>query len=378
MHRGFLVIFIVSAVLAVTSSARPQNRLHTEAQARRAADRLQALQREADALAAQEKTLLVELRQLEVDRDIQSEKLRRVDVDLGTVTRQIEQTNARVEALERQRESTQPALELRLVELYKLGSGGYARLLLGLTDLRQLGRAYRTVAAMAELDRQRFEEHRRTLDALRAERVTLAQRRSSTARLQRQARAARAALDRATMTRTALIAEIDARRDLNARLASELQAAQQRLQQMLAGVASARLEPVTLPLRAFQHDLDWPTPGRVTARFGRRPGVSATSSLNGIEIGSGEGTPVRAVHEGTIAYAEPFTGYGNLVIIDHGAQTYSLYGYLASLEVARGARIERGELVGHAGQTPTGTPALYFELRIDGKAVDPVEWLKRR
>ena len=378
MYRGFLMFFIVTGLLTVASDVRSQNRSHTEAQARRATDRLQALQRESDALAAQEKTLLVELRQLEIEREIQSEKLRRVDADLDTVTRQIDQTNTRVTTLERQRESTQPALETRLVELYKLGSGGYARLLLGVNDLRQFGRAYRTVAAMAELDRQRIEEHRRTLEELRTERGTLTQRQASTARLQREARAARTALDRATMTRTALVAEIDARRDLNARLAGELHSAQQRLQQMLSGVASARSEPVTLPLRAFQHDLDWPSPGRVTARFGRRTGLDATSSLNGIEIGAGEGTPVRAIHEGTIAYAEPFTGYGNLVIVDHGAQAYSLYGYLASLQTARGARIERGDLIGHAGQTPMGTPALYFELRIDGKAVDPVEWLKRR
>jgi septal ring factor EnvC (AmiA/AmiB activator) len=378
MLRRLILVFIAIGILAVASDVHSQNRSHTEAQARRATDRLLVLQREAVALAAQEKTLLVELRQLEIDREIQSEKLRRVDTDLATVAREIDETNTRVETLERQRESTQPALESRMVELYKLGSGGYARLLLGVNDLRQFGRAYRTVAAIAELDRQRIEEHRRTLEALRLERGNLTQRRASTTKLQREARAARAALDRATMTRTALVAEIDTRRDLNARLAGELEAAKQRLQQVLSGVASARSEPVTLPLRAFQHDLDWPSQGPVTARFGRRAGLKETSSLNGIEIGSGEGAPVRAVHEGTVAYAEPFTGYGNLVIIDHGAQTYSLYGYLASLEIARGRRIERGELVGHAGQTPTGVPALYFELRIDGKAVDPVEWLKRR
>jgi septal ring factor EnvC (AmiA/AmiB activator) len=378
MRRSVLALCIATAILIFTPGAYSQNRSHTEAQARRATDRIQALQREAEALAAQEKTLLVELRQLEIERDLQSEKLTKVGVDLDTLTQQIDQTNVRVENLEKRRESSQPALESRLVELYKLGSGGYARLLLGVNDLRQFGRAYRTVAAMAELDRQQIEEHRRTLEALKAERGTLTQRRASTAKLQRDARAARAALDRATMTRTALVAEIDARRDLNARLAGELQSAHQRLQQMLSGVASARSEPVTLPLRAFQHDLDWPALGRVTARFGRRTGLTPTSSLNGIEIGATEGAPVRAVHEGTIAYAEPFTGYGNLVIIDHGAQAYSLYGYLASLEIARGARIERGELLGSTGQTPTGAPALYFELRIDGKAVDPVEWLKRR
>ena len=225
----------------MTSGTRSQNRSQTEAQARRATDRLRVLQREAEALAAQEKTLLVELRQLQIDRDIQSEKLRRVGADLETLTRQIDDTTVRVRTLERQRESTQPALESRLVELYKLGSGGYARLLLGVNDLRQFGRAYRTVAAMAEMDRQRIEEHRRTLEALSTERDSLAERRLTTTRLQREARAARAALDRATMTRSALVAEIDARRDLNARLAGELQTAQQRLQQR--SPAWRRLDP---------------------------------------------------------------------------------------------------------------------------------------
>ena len=79
-----------------------------------------------------------------------------------------------------------------------------------------------------------------------------------------------------------------------------------------------------------------------------------------------------------MAYAEPFTGFGNLVIIDHGGQAYSLYGYLDSVAVTRGARVARGQAVGEVGHTPAGKPGLYFELRIDGKAVDPVQWLKKR
>ena len=51
---------------------------------------------------------------------------------------------------------------------------------------------------------------------------------------------------------------------------------------------------------------------------------------NGIELSLPEGQPVHAVHEGTVAFADLFSGYGNLVIVDHGDKTYSLYGHLAS------------------------------------------------
>ena len=375
---GFTLIVLVGAVAGVLP-AQPQDRARTEAQARRASDRLQALQREAEGLAAQETTLLRELRQLEIERDIQNEKLKQIGSDLDAVAGQINGTTLRINTLDQERASRQPELASRLVELYKLGKGGYLRMLLGVNDLRQIGRAYRTVAAIAELDRQRITAHRRTVEALTTERAQLEERRSVMVNLQRQARAARTALDQARDTRAALVAQIDARRDLNARLAGELQGAQQKLQQTLAAVAAGpAAEPVVLPLRAFQHDLDWPASGPVTGRFGPRAGAGGASSSNGVEIAAPEGDSVRAVHEGAVAYAEPFTGYGNLVIVDHGGQSYSLYGHLASLDVTRGARVERGEPVGTVGRPPTGGPALYFELRVDGKPVDPLEWLRRR
>jgi septal ring factor EnvC (AmiA/AmiB activator) len=86
---------------------------------------------------------------------------------------------------------------------------------------------------------------------------------------------------------------------------------------------------------------------------------------------------VQAVHEGTVVYAEQFTGYGDLVIVDHGEGAYSLYGYLGAIEASRGQRVEAHGRIGTSGRNPSGNPALYFELRVDGKPVDPLQWLKR-
>ena len=87
---------------------------------------------------------------------------------------------------------------------------------------------------------------------------------------------------------------------------------------------------------------------------------------------------MQALHDGVVAFADTFAGFGRLVILDHGGQTFSLYGNLATLDVEKGARIEQGRMLGSVGVAPTGAAGLYFELRIEGRPVDPQLWLRKR
>ena len=91
-----------------------------------------------------------------------------------------------------------------------------------------------------------------------------------------------------------------------------------------------------------------------------------------------EGAPVKVIHDGTIAFADSFAGFGKLVIVDHGGQSFSLYGNLLDRTVTKGAHIDRGQIVGHIGPSPAGPAGLYFELRVDGHPVDPLQWLKKK
>lgn len=342
----------------------------------RVSERLRALRQEADALAARGKTLLGDLRRLEVERDLKREQQRVAGAELARITRELAETTAHLASLEEARARQIPGLAARLRALYKLGAGGYTHLLLSVEDPRQIGRASRTVAALVRMDRERVRAHERTLAALDAARDELRDRQARAARLDEKARAAAAAAARAVQMRAALIAQIDARRDLNARLLGELQQARQRLQDTVDGLEGATAGAGRLlPLRPFRGALEWPLGGTIISRFGRsgRPGAT-----RGIEIAVPAGTPVRAVHGGTVAHAAPFTGFGRLVILDHGDRAYSLYGYLDTLAVSKGDQVAPGAVVGAAGTAPAGGPALYFELRIDGRAVDPLQWLKPR
>jgi septal ring factor EnvC (AmiA/AmiB activator) len=382
--RCFDAVVVLTVALAVVGAAAPgaqapADRARTETPTQRAAERIRALQRESDALANQEKTLLGELRALEVERQLKTEQLGEAERDLKETQRRLTATIARAKELRQSAETERPGVEARLVHLYKMGHAGYWKLLLDVDDLQSIGRAYRTAAAMNQLDRTRVQEHQRTLDALARERLALETQAKKMAQLQTQAVTARAGIERAVATRTRLVDSIDARRDLNAQLTGELEAAQQRLQGTVTQLGAARGGGAALPLRPFKGVLPWPAPGIVTGRFGQQKPTASGTGLprTGIEISLAEGQPVRAIHEGVVGYADQFTGYGNLVILDHGDGAYSLYGYLSSVDVARGDRVEAQGRVATSGRNPSGNPALYFELRVAGGAVDPLQWLKR-
>ncbi len=369
-HRAIVIV----AVFAVAGTV-----LFAQDVQRRASERLRALQAEAEQLLAAEKTLLVELRRLEVERDIRLEEQREAEAGLAAASVDLAATTAHLEALERAQAAQAPGLSARLGEVYKLGSGGYLRLLLSVDDVREMGRAYRTVAALASLDRQRVRAHQTTVASLREARKDLEARRAASATLDASARAAASSAARAVQTRAALVARIDAQRDLNAQLAGDLDAARAKLAATVSSLAPGAA-PV-LPFRPFRGALDWPATGAVATRFGvdRSLKYGTAVARNGIEIGSQAGAAVVAVHEGTIAYAAPFTGFGPLVIVDHGDRAYTLYGYLATLGVTKGARVDKGARLGTVGMAPaTGRPALYFEVRVDGKPSDPLQWLKPR
>ncbi len=374
MKQRILVGFLVTALSATAAGV-----LQAQGQAdpaKRLAERQRALEREAADLERQEKTLLTDLRKLEIERQLKTDELAAIERDLKTTRDQLAAATAKAKELRALADAAQPDIEDRLVRLYKMGRVGYWRLLLDVQDVRQMGRAYRTASALTRLDRERIQKHQATLKALEQERVTLEARTKEITRLQSRAASARTSLDRAVAGRASLVASISARQDLATQLAAELKSAQQKLE---AALASGKSVTGIIPVRLFRGDLPWPADGIVIGRFGRqRNTLTGTETVrNGIEMSLAEGRPVTAVHDGVVSFAAPFTGYGNLVIVEHGEGTHSLYGHLAGASVNKGDKVEAGSRIGLSGRNPAGNPALYFELRIDGKPVDPLQWLRK-
>jgi septal ring factor EnvC (AmiA/AmiB activator) len=373
---GVALIVCVALVAAQAPSGNPAA---TDAMAKRVSDRINALQAEADGLASQSRTLLGDLRQLELQRDIAGEKVKTADAAVAQERTVLQQTTDKLAALEQQRTNQLPDLKVRLVDIYKRGRSGYAAMLFDARGIRELARAMRAAAALSTINNERLEAHRRTIAQVREQRAAIEQHTRELQEAAKQADRERLNALRAVSSRETLIDDIDKRRDLNAQLAGELDVSYQRLQEQIANIAAGRpAETVSVPLTSFRGTLDWPVSGRVSAGYTAGTGPSGAVVRNGIEISAAQGSPVMAVHPGVVNYAEQFSGFGNLVIIDHGGNYLSLYGYLDSISVTRGDHVDAGTELGKVGMAPAGPPALYFELRVDGRSVDPVQWLKPR
>ena len=311
MRRGLAgltrpaLLAIVIALTAHGVNAQAPDRAGADALARRVSERMAALQREAERLAIESRTLVGELRGLEIERDLQVERASAADEAAAAAGTALERASERLAMLEQERIAQLPDLKLRLVDLYKKGRGGYTRLLAGADSVRDLARATRAVASLTRINQLKIDEHRRTLAAVKREQDALAVEARELEGRQADAAAARGAAERAVAARAALIVRIDQRRDLTLQLTGELQVAGERLEQQLSSLAAGRApEAVTIPLAPFRGALDWPAPGRLRGRFGQAANRLGGSAVrNGIEIEAAEGAAVRAVHGGSVALA---------------------------------------------------------------------------
>ncbi|MCR1572409.1 peptidoglycan DD-metalloendopeptidase family protein [[Pseudomonas] hibiscicola] len=123
--------------------------------------------------------------------------------------------------------------------------------------------------------------------------------------------------------------------------------------------------------------LGWPLSGNLLARYGGKLPDGRTSS--GVLIGAPAGSTVTAVADGTVVFSDWMTGYGMILIVDHGNGYMSLYAHNDTLLKDAGARVSRGDAVAKVGNSGgQGVTALYFELRRGGQPVNPDSWLQRR
>lgn len=169
-------------------------------------------------------------------------------------------------------------------------------------------------------------------------------------------------------------------------LSKELLSSKQQLTKLKAEEANltAALKKLTALIRAeidliglskLKRQLSWPVKGRVLHNFGSRK--QGYLKWKGVLLSAPIGRQVRTIHNGTILFSDWLKGYGLLTVIDHGNGYMSLYAHNQTLLKSVGERVETGEPIALVGQSGgQEQPGLYFEIRHQGKAVDPKLWCK--
>ena len=134
------------------------------------------------------------------------------------------------------------------------------------------------------------------------------------------------------------------------------------------------------PFRTYKGLLKMPVKGKIVSLFGKFKNTqyNVSNFRSGIEIQTERGEPIQAVYAGKILYADWFKGYGNMIIIDHGDNYYTVYAHIEETFKTAGDLVEIGEVMATVGDTGSITGSkLYFEVRHHGKPLNPMQWLER-
>lgn len=140
--------------------------------------------------------------------------------------------------------------------------------------------------------------------------------------------------------------------------------------------AQREAELLKKSLQEKRGSLPWPVSGTVVSSFGKQlhPDLHIAVINNGIKIQTAPGSPVKSVEKGSVIYAADFRSYGQTVIVDHGGDTYSVYGLLGNIQVNEGEKVGAGKIIGRMSSDEGSQ--LYFEFRNQGRAENPLLWLK--
>lgn len=340
------------------------------------------------------RALTDELRATRGERDEATAALRKQEIaiaaaagEVQTIDAQLIAQNSELDALGQQRDALagklrkqREALAVLLRSAYALGRSEELKLLLQQEDVGSIARvlAYHRYFQRARVDR---------IDTLMVDLGQLAT-------VQEQIEAKRVALTATRKQREVDVAALQTQRDERARLLDGLDGQLKDQQVRLAVMARDEKGLIDLleklrdvfadipdkpdgaePFASLRGRLPKPVSGRILTGFGAAD--DSGRALSGVLIGSPSGSPVHAIARGRVAYADWLKGYGMLLILDHGDGYMSLYGYNETLRKEVGDWVSAGETIATSGNSGgQKAAALYFELRLQGKPLNPKSWLR--
>ena len=340
-----------------------------------------------------ETSLLAELEKIDHRLADKQRDVARLDGRVQRVQAEIQGLRAEIRKLETSRGGQQDALARRLRTIYKIHNQGAALPLILAEDAVRRTAVIRQLGSLAALDARLIREYRLTSDHLADRKGREEARQHELAALGAEAKREQAEVDVEAGRRRVLLARVRDERAYHERMVGELTEASRRLEAFMRDLQAkqrrlAKIPPPRAPkdtpsvgFGELRGRLPWPANGRVLTAFGPQvhPRFGTKTFRNGVDIEASEGTDVAAVYAGHVVYTGWFKGYGNLIILDHGHEYYTLYAHVAEILVKEGEDVRHAQRIGTVGDTGSlAGPRLYFEVRYQGKPQDPEHWLRQR
>lgn len=379
--RGALTIKGLAALCVIAASLQPAvAQVASERQLREVRARITKLSEQMTARTQERGSLNRSL--ADIEKSLAAAEQRRRDV-----ARQQARANERLAEAERDYAQQQvvlaserDALGRQLRSAFTSGRQERIKLILNQRSPTQLGRlmayyGYLNEARMGNIDALRV-----GLARVAALQATINDEREQLGRLADEVAALVATLRDGRRERQALVAEIDRELQREGNMLAALNKQERDLANLLAELSNILADyPVNAeaPLSDLYGDLTWPVAGDLVMGFGDRRAANMRSK--GVVLATDAGSDVRAIYHGRVAYADWLPGLGLLIIVDHGDNLLSLYGYNETLLKTVGDWVSPGDVLATVGNTGgQSQPALYFEMRDEGKPLNPTRWFRNK
>lgn len=262
--------------------------------------------------------------------------------------------------------------------MYKTGRDTPLKLFLRVNSLDQLFENYHLFLALLRTNSREISRARNMIEQIVEIRNQLREQNRQLGKATQQRVANIRRLKQIKESKLTLLHEINTDKQKHLRHLNELKLQAQKINTIIEEQENLYKLKV-LSLDSLRHHLQWPLEGEVISTYGRKRSrrFSTYTINNGIKIRPRGADEIHSILSGYIVYSDYLKGYGKVLIIQHSRKFYSLYGHCRELFARKGQEVRQGELIALAGDTGSlQGKSLYFEIRVNARAQDPLQWLK--
>jgi murein hydrolase activator len=402
MRRPAPAIMAITTLVLVTATTGPgwgakdktdpiSQKIERERRAlERLKEEIENKKKHADEAEKKRESLLQTLQDL--DGDLITRRRERQDINrrLKDKDRELERINGQLDILRKRMEERRSSILARLRVQYMEGRFGYLKNLLSADGEGDLHRRFQYLSAVSKREYDLMEAYQEDVAGLEQVEQERAVARDEMVVFKQETERKLGEIHGLKRRKQVLLTRITQEKESNARALGELERSAARVDSLLKELEqrkkAARAHPHLSPSPSREPPpgrggLPWPADGEVVSFFGRQkhPTFETFIQRKGIEIRAEEGSSIRAVMPGTVAYADWLKGYGLVLILDHQNGFFSLYAHASRLLAKVGEPVQAGQVIGETGDTGiAGENMLYFELREGAEPVDPLGWLAKR
>ena len=319
----------------------------------------------------------------EIDKALNSARLtaRKLKRDATIISQEIEKTQARIADLNKSMKATRGYAGERLNALFRMHMMGRLEMAGPPSSLFDFVITQNALKKVVESDFYLLNKQAGNMKELKGLELDLNNQHKLKSGLQEQLTYEIKIRKKEARKKEEILKEIRRRKSLSMAAKNSLEVSSWALNQTISAIAPpAGSLRVKTSFAKQKGRLQPPINGKIISSFGtkRKGDYNAFTFQSGIDIKAERGTPVKNVFSGEVMFAQWLKGYGNLMIINHGNNYYTLYAHVEELYKKKGERVDTGEIIGTAGDTGSiKGPCLHFEVRHHGKPVDPLKWLKK-